>query len=139
MAVLGETGMLGYRILQAQATEPAVGQIELDYFAQAPLGTNAIAVADDEHADHQLRVARGPASSAVKAGQMPAQVPEIKEAVNYPQQVNGRDVVLQAQGNFPVPLCNLTSRHGRLLQVVEPYRNPLPKLFQAFFNRIGRK
>src|SRR3569833_1397377 len=112
MAVLGETGMLGYRILQAQATEPAVGQIELDFFAQAPLGTNAIAVADDEHADHQLRVDRGPASSAVKAGQMAAQVTQIKEAVNYPQQVIGRDVVLQAQGNIPFPLCNGAARRG---------------------------
>src|SRR3569832_1062384 len=99
MAVLGETGMLGYRILQAQATEPAVGQIELDFFAQAPLGTNAIAVADDEHADHQLRVVRGPASSAVKAGKMASHVTQIKVAVNYHQLLIGRYVVLQAHCN----------------------------------------
>jgi hypothetical protein len=39
--------MVRYRVLQAESTEPAIGQIEMDLFAQSALGTNAKAVTDD--------------------------------------------------------------------------------------------
>jgi len=52
MAILREGRVIGYFILQAQSAEPAIGQVQVHLFAQSPLGTDAIAVADDQHAHH---------------------------------------------------------------------------------------
>ena len=60
MAVLGEGGVVRHLALQAEAAEPAVGQVQVHLFAQAPLGADAEAVADHQHADHQFRIDRGP-------------------------------------------------------------------------------
>src|SRR6202007_814080 len=38
--------------------KPPIGQIEVDLIAQAPLRSNAEAVADQEHPDHQLGIDR---------------------------------------------------------------------------------
>jgi hypothetical protein len=43
----------------ARLKKPAIGQIEVDLLAEAALGPNAPAVADDQHADHQLWIDRG--------------------------------------------------------------------------------
>src|SRR6188472_1407939 len=58
VAVLGKCRMIRNLAVETQATEPAVGQIEVNFLAQPTLGTNAQAVADDEHPDHQLGIDR---------------------------------------------------------------------------------
>jgi len=63
----------------------------MDLLAQAPLGADAQAVADQQHADHQLGIDGGPSHGAVEAGQMLAQPGAVHEAVDAPQQVIGRD------------------------------------------------
>ena len=54
--------------------KPAVGQIEVDLFAQPPLGSDAEAIADDQHPDHQLGIDRWPTKVAVERGQFTPQV-----------------------------------------------------------------
>ncbi len=39
-------------------------------FAQPPFGADAIAVADDQHADHQLRINRRTPNQAVEIGEV---------------------------------------------------------------------
>jgi hypothetical protein len=51
-------GMIGDLAVETQSAEPTVGQIEVD--SHSPFGTNAEAVADKRHPDHQLRISRGP-------------------------------------------------------------------------------
>ncbi len=51
--------MIGDFVFQTQSTELAIGQVQVYLFAQSPLATDAIAVADDQHAHHQLRIYRG--------------------------------------------------------------------------------
>jgi hypothetical protein len=46
MTVLREGRMIGDIAVETQSTEPTVGEIEVDFLAQPPLGTNAEAVAD---------------------------------------------------------------------------------------------
>src|SRR5450432_334431 len=58
MAVLGKRRMIGDIGIKAQSTKPAIGQMEMDLLAQATLRTNAEAIADNEHPDHQLRIDR---------------------------------------------------------------------------------
>src|SRR6185295_247964 len=62
--------MIGDVGIEPQSTEPAIGQIEMDLLAQPTLRTNAEAIADDEHPDHQLRVNRGPPHVAIVGPQM---------------------------------------------------------------------
>jgi hypothetical protein len=40
--------------------------VEFDLLAQAALGTDAVAVADNQHPDHELRVDRRPTDLAVE-------------------------------------------------------------------------
>lgn len=56
MAILGESGMVWHSIFQAETTEPAIGQVQMHFLAQAPFGADAIAVTDDQHPDHQLGI-----------------------------------------------------------------------------------
>ena len=65
MPVLREGGMLGHSVFQAQSTKPAIGQIQVHFFAQSPFGSNAEAVADEQHPNRQLRVDRRPTCVAV--------------------------------------------------------------------------
>jgi hypothetical protein len=69
--------VIGDSAVQSEPTKPAIGQIEVNLFAKAALGPNAHAVADDQHADHQLRIDRGSAYLAVKRLQRLAQISEV--------------------------------------------------------------
>ena len=53
--------MIGHIAFQPQAAEPAIGKIEMNLLAQATLGADAVAVADDQHPDHQFGIDRGAA------------------------------------------------------------------------------
>jgi hypothetical protein len=45
--------MIRNLVIEIEATETAIGKVELDFLAQLPLRTNSIAVSDDEHPDHE--------------------------------------------------------------------------------------
>ena len=62
MAVAREGGMIGNLTIQSQAAKPSIGEIQVNLFAQPPLGADGEAIADNEHPDHQLRVDRGSAN-----------------------------------------------------------------------------
>ena len=54
--VLGKGRVIGNAAIQPQPTKPAIGEVEMNFFAEAALRTNAEAVANYQHADHQLRI-----------------------------------------------------------------------------------
>lgn len=60
VAVLGKGRVIRNGPFQAEPAEPPVGEVQVHLLAQPALGADAEAVTDDEHADHQLRVDRGP-------------------------------------------------------------------------------
>jgi hypothetical protein len=51
--------MIGHCIFQVESAEPSVNQIQVDFFAEPALRPNAEAVANNQHADHQLWIDRG--------------------------------------------------------------------------------
>ena len=51
--------MIGNRAFKTKATEPAIGEIEMNFLAQSPLRPDAEAVTDQQHPDHQFGVDRG--------------------------------------------------------------------------------
>gem|GEM_PF-3640082 len=65
MTILGEGGVVWHGIFQAKTTEPAIGQVEMDFFAQASFRTNAVTITNDQHADHWSGIGRRTASMAV--------------------------------------------------------------------------
>lgn len=50
--------MIGHVTIEPKAAEPAVCQVEMDLFAQAPLRPNAGAITDQQHPDHKFRINR---------------------------------------------------------------------------------
>jgi hypothetical protein len=107
--------VVGNAILKAETTEPAVGQIQMDLLAQAPLRADAKGVADDQHPDHQLRVDRGPAGVTVERRQVPAQIAQVQKAINATQQVIPRHMVFQIECVEQRRLAGaLISHHGPL-------------------------
>lgn len=66
-------------------------------FAQPSLGTDAVAVANDQHPHHQLRVDRGASDGAIEIRKVAAQVTQIQALVDTAQEVLGWDVVFQIE------------------------------------------
>ena len=89
--------MVRYRVLKAESTEPAIGQIEMDLFAQSALGTNAKAVTDDQHSHYQLRIDRRPPGMAVERYEVTPQLAEVKATINPSQQVIRRNVFIKLE------------------------------------------
>jgi hypothetical protein len=67
------------------------------FLAQASLRADAQAVADQQHADHQLGINRGSADGAVEARQVLAQFGAVDEAVDAPQQVITGNVIFKPE------------------------------------------
>ena len=83
--------------VEPQPTKPSVGQIEVDFLVQPPLRANAEAVAEDQHAHHQLGTYRGPPNVAVIGSEMRSQPGQIDETVDLAKQVIFGDVPLKAE------------------------------------------
>jgi inactivated superfamily I helicase len=52
VSVLRERRVIRDSAVQSEPAEPAIRQIEVSLFTQGALGSDAHAVADDQHADH---------------------------------------------------------------------------------------
>ena len=66
VAVLREGRMVGHRIGQIEATEPAIRQVQMHLLAEPPLRPDTEGIAHDQHPDHQLGIDRGPAHRTVE-------------------------------------------------------------------------
>jgi hypothetical protein len=97
MTVLGKRRMIGHIAVEPQSAKPAIGQIEVNLLAQPPLGTNAEAVADKQHPDHQLRIDRGASDVAVIGLKMCPNARQVDEPVDPTQHVIVRDLSFQAE------------------------------------------
>src|SRR5439155_5921069 len=87
VAVLREGRMIGHFAVETLSTKPAIRQVEVHLLAQSPLRADAKAVADDQHANQQLRVDRWPTHLAVERRQFLPQRVEFDEAIDRPQKV----------------------------------------------------
>ena len=61
-------------VIQIELAKPAVGQVQLYFLTQLAFRADAIAVAHDEHPDHELRIDRGPPDVAVERRQLLAKI-----------------------------------------------------------------
>jgi hypothetical protein len=72
-----------------------------------------VAVADQEHPDHQLRIDRRPARVTVKSLQLPTNLTKIEKVINSAEQMIGRDVILKAEIVKETPLIRRLETHHR--------------------------
>jgi len=79
--------MIRDRTLKPQSAKPSICQIEVRLFAQAPLGSQAIAIADQQHSDHQFGIYRRPPGMAVKWRQLATQTTQIEHGVYLSQEM----------------------------------------------------
>ena len=64
--------MIGDFIFKAQPAEPAIAQVQMSLFEQSPVGANAVAIAHNQHANHQFRVNRRTPNLAIEIGKVMA-------------------------------------------------------------------
>ena len=107
--------MIGHRSAKIEPTEPTIGEVEMDLFAQPPLRADAHAVAHDQHPDHQLGIDRGAPDLAVIGSQMLAEPAQIDEPVDRPQQVIRRHVILDAEAVEQRLLHHRSLAHHQLI------------------------
>ena len=89
--------MVRHLVIEVQAAEPAERQPIGDLLAQPPLRANAVAVADEEHADEQLGVDGRPAGVTIMVGELVAQIRKSGrgEHIDPTQQMIGGDTVVE--------------------------------------------
>jgi hypothetical protein len=66
MPIFREGRVIRHLAVEAEPTEPTVSEVQVNLLTQPPLGTNAVAVAYQQHPDEQFGINRRPASGAVK-------------------------------------------------------------------------
>src|SRR5262249_25047747 len=69
-----ECRMVGYGVVQIEAATPTVSEMQFDLLAQASFEADAIAVAYDQHPNHELGVDRGPTNLAIEGRELLAHV-----------------------------------------------------------------
>src|SRR5262249_3075743 len=119
--------------------EPPIRQIEMHFLAQASLGADAEAVADDQHPDHQLRINRWPPKRAVERRQLPPQLTEFHEPINLAQQMVGWNVPFERELIEQSSLFDLRMPHHDSLSCFSQQLNQrISRIATAdFFNKIG--
>jgi hypothetical protein len=124
----------------ARLKKPAICQIEMDFLAQASLGTDAKAIPDDQHPDHQLGIDRWSTHSAVKGSQLAPQLAKLDEPVDRPQEVVSRNVLFKRKRIKKLLLIMTESPHHGPLpsRIASQLRNHrLKKPATDFRNKIG--
>lgn len=69
-------GVMRDPVVEIELAKPSVGKVQLDLLAQTALVSDAVAVPNDEHPDHQFRIDGRAANVAVKGLQLLMQVGE---------------------------------------------------------------
>src|SRR5688572_30791542 len=97
MAVDRERRMVRHCLFEAKPAEPSVSEIEPDLVAQAPFGADRVAVADQQHPDHQLRIDRRAADLAVEWLELLTDQVELEQRIQLAQQMVRRNLVLEPE------------------------------------------
>src|SRR5215469_419716 len=66
MAIDREGRVIGHSVVEIETAEPPKGEMNLDILTQLALEADAVAVANDQHPEHQLGIDRRPADLTVE-------------------------------------------------------------------------
>jgi hypothetical protein len=97
VAILGEGGVVGNIGVQPQPAEPPIGEIEMDLLAQPAFRADAVAIADQQHPDQQLRIDGGPPRRTIERSQSPTQLAQVNEAIDGSEHMIGRHMAVERE------------------------------------------
>jgi hypothetical protein len=83
--------------VQTEAAKPPVGDVEMNFLAQAPLRPNVHAVADEQHADYQFGIDQGTPGAAEERLHGGADAVETETSVIAAQLMIGGNVIINAE------------------------------------------
>jgi hypothetical protein len=69
----------------------------VNLIAQVSLRSDAEAVTDQEHPDHQFGIDRRPADAAIEGRQIPPDLLKVDKPVDRPEQVVGRNMLFERE------------------------------------------
>ena len=95
--VRAECRVVRHGAVQAKTAEPAMGQVEVDLGAKPALRADAAQIADQQHADHQFRVDRGPPDRAVVRRHDAADERRVEQGVDGAQRMVVRHMVIKPE------------------------------------------
>src|SRR5215471_4484596 len=109
MPVLGERRVIRHRAIQAQPAEPPVGQIEVNLLTQPPLRSDAEAISDQEHSNHELGIDGRSTDATVERRQVPPDLLKIAKPVDRPEPVVGGNMpfereLIEQRSLFDLPM-----------------------------------
>src|SRR6266404_2680114 len=124
VAIDRERRMIRNLVFEFETAEPAIAEMKSDLLAQPPLEADAIAVADDEHSDHQLRVDRGSADVAVERRQLLAKVSQHPrhDWVDAAQEMIRGNVFFEIEKIEQLALINRLTTHHDLRPSLKSFR-----------------
>src|SRR5512133_3411486 len=116
----------------------------MNFFTQPSLRSDTVAVADQQHPDHQLRINRGPTSMTIVGCKLRPQPREIKHRIDLAQQVIGGDALFKSKSVEKPTLRSRMLSHHRRLHRFAIRATSMESRFAAaanrkFFNKIGQK
>ena len=131
-------------VVKIEAAEPAIGEMQFDLLAKPPLKANAVAVANDEHADHQLGVDRWPPDLAVERRKL---LPELSQypthnRIDAAKEVAFRDALLKVEEIEQLALIDRLPTHhdpSPPLKASTKRNRDSPIISSDFFNTIDPK
>jgi hypothetical protein len=132
--------MIRDAIFKPKPTEPPVGQVKLNLLTQTPFRADRIAVANQQHPDHQLRIDRRAARMTVKRQKLGAQPAQVKDAIKPTQQMIMRNTIFYIEFvKQTVLLPNLfTQHHHSLCPISTESGNHASRPYSTeFFNSLG--
>ena len=107
--------MIRNLVFKAETTEPSIGKVEVNLLTQSALGTDRIAVTNQQHSDHQFRINRRTTCVAVERRDLRAEPAQIEDSVNPAQKMIGGNPVIKIELiEKPVLLSDCCPHHHRI-------------------------
>lgn len=137
VAVYRKGRMARNLVLQAQAAEPAVGQVHPHLPAKPPFRADRTAIADQQHAHHRLGTDRGATQVAVVAPHLATQPAQIQSRVDTPKQMIGGNhgFEIELMEKTVLPTTRRTQHRSYSLMKTTPSENRAIPAVQSTFQQ----
>src|SRR5262249_23614717 len=106
-----ERRMIWDLVLDAQAAEPAIGQVHRHLTAQQPLRTDTEGIANNEHSNHEHRIDRWAAERRVVARQLSVHPGKVQHSGDLAHLVIIRNDFIEAERIEKLPLVPVEPPH----------------------------
>src|SRR6266542_5574262 len=143
MPINRECRVIWHFVVEIEAAKPAVGEMQLNLLTEPPLKANAVAVAHNQHPDHELGIDRRPANVAVERRELLSQVSQNPryDRIDPAQQIARRNTLFEVKQIEQLALiARLPAHHDPPPSLTESNRrnHGSPEITSPFFNSIGQ-